>query len=257
MNGIQMRNLLLCLLFVLILPGLSVAETKIFVKEYRYQASDLDSKVSSRAIALEQVKRLLLEELGTYLESETEARNFQLTRDQIRAYSAGIISTEILQEKWDGVTFYLKARMSADPAEVVKALRSLIYNRNEASQMEDVRRHALELSKQIEDLKKELAQTKADMQGLARYNQAVNQLSAGDWYERGLTFGRAGNTQGALEAHSKAIELNPRYKEAYSMRALIYNRLGDNEQATLNFQSAARLGDERAQKLLKMKGLSW
>ncbi len=53
------------------------AEKVTFVKEYNYNASDLDSKVSSRTIALEQVKRLLLEELGTYLISETEVKNFR------------------------------------------------------------------------------------------------------------------------------------------------------------------------------------
>jgi hypothetical protein len=55
-----------------------MAEIKTFLKEYTYQASEMDSKVSCRAIALEQVKRLLLEELGTYLESHTEILNFQL-----------------------------------------------------------------------------------------------------------------------------------------------------------------------------------
>ena len=60
----------------LFLTSTAFAEKVTFVKEYNYNASDLDSKVSSRAIALEQVKRLLLEELGTYLIAETEVKNF-------------------------------------------------------------------------------------------------------------------------------------------------------------------------------------
>ena len=43
------------------------AEMKTFIRDYTYQASEIDSKQSSRIIATEQVKRLLLEELGTYL----------------------------------------------------------------------------------------------------------------------------------------------------------------------------------------------
>jgi hypothetical protein len=35
-----------------------------YQREYSYQASESDSKISCRTIALEQVKRLLLEELG-------------------------------------------------------------------------------------------------------------------------------------------------------------------------------------------------
>jgi len=54
-------------------PGLraAIGETKIFTKDYTFMASDIDSKVSSRAIALKQFKRALLEPLGTYLGSET------------------------------------------------------------------------------------------------------------------------------------------------------------------------------------------
>ena len=61
---------------VLFLTNSALAANKTFIKEYTYLASDLDSKVSSRAIALEQVKRALLEELGTYLISDTEVKNF-------------------------------------------------------------------------------------------------------------------------------------------------------------------------------------
>ena len=67
------------------------AETKVFLEEYTYQASEADSKLSSRVIALEQVKRLLLEKLGTYLKSETEVKNFQLTKDQIVILTPGIV----------------------------------------------------------------------------------------------------------------------------------------------------------------------
>ena len=50
-------------LLLLISVSPAFAETKTFIKEYAYQASDFDSKISSRTIALEQVKRLLLEEV--------------------------------------------------------------------------------------------------------------------------------------------------------------------------------------------------
>ena len=67
----------------LLLSSIASAETKTFIKEYTYMASDIDSKVSSRAIAMELVKRALLEQLGIYLISETEVQNFQITKDQI------------------------------------------------------------------------------------------------------------------------------------------------------------------------------
>ena len=76
--------------------GLSQSEIKTFVREYSYQANLLDTKESCRVIALEQVKRLLLEELGTYLESFTEVTNYQLTKDKITVLTAGIVQTSII-----------------------------------------------------------------------------------------------------------------------------------------------------------------
>ncbi|KAF0143573.1 MAG: hypothetical protein FD156_2548 [Nitrospirae bacterium] len=66
-----MRKTLLVVIMALVFLvsnfSISFADIKTFVKEYTYQASELDSKVSSRVITLEIVKRQLLEELGTFL----------------------------------------------------------------------------------------------------------------------------------------------------------------------------------------------
>ena len=105
--------------------SLSFAGNVTFVKEYTYQASELDSKASCRTISLEMVKRLLLEELGTYLISETEVKDFKLTKEQVKTYSAGIVGAEIIEDKWDGKTYWLKAKVSADPKEVAKSIKSI------------------------------------------------------------------------------------------------------------------------------------
>lgn len=57
-----MRNFILfCCTSLIILKLQPVrAEIKTFVKEYTYQASELDSKYSSRTISLEIIKRQIL-----------------------------------------------------------------------------------------------------------------------------------------------------------------------------------------------------
>jgi tetratricopeptide (TPR) repeat protein len=114
------------------------------------------SKVSCRTIALEQVKRLLLEELGTYLISETVVKDFKLTKDQITTLTAGIVMTEMVEEKWDGVTYHLKARVKADPEEVTRSIDALRKDREKSSELEETRKKAEEALKEIEKLKKEL-----------------------------------------------------------------------------------------------------
>lgn len=48
-----------CFLLIFFIPNITSAELKVFIKKYTHQASEVGSKVSSRAIASDQVKRLL------------------------------------------------------------------------------------------------------------------------------------------------------------------------------------------------------
>ena len=139
-----MKKYLIPIIFLslLVFSSLVSAETKTFVKEYSYQASEYDSKVSCRALALEQVKRLLLEELGTYLESETEVKNFQLTKDQIVILTAGIVSAEIIDEKWDGKTYSLKAKIAADPKDVYNSIDKLRQDRQKTKELEETKKES-------------------------------------------------------------------------------------------------------------------
>ncbi|MBU4321118.1 MAG: hypothetical protein KJ739_08540, partial [Nitrospinae bacterium] len=145
------------IIFVLFSISLSFAGNVTFIKEYTYQASELDSKASCRTISLEMVKRLLLEELGTYLISETEVKDFKLTKEQVKTYSAGIVGAEIIEDKWDGKTYWLKAKVSADPKEAAKALKKIMDDQFKARELEETRKKAEELTKEVERLNKELA----------------------------------------------------------------------------------------------------
>ncbi|MFZ3122344.1 MAG: tetratricopeptide repeat protein [Thermodesulfovibrionales bacterium] len=243
------------IIFVLFSISLSFAGNVTFIKEYTYQASELDSKASCRTISLEMVKRLLLEELGTYLISETEVKNMQLTKDQVTTYSAGIVSAEVIEEKWDGKTFWLKAKVSADPAEVTKSLQNIVNDKQKSKELEDVRKKAAEFSREIERLKKELeiakADTKkpahkADEKKIKQYNEAVKGLSATDWFEKGVKFYESGNYKEALNAYNKAIQLDPQDAITFSYRGLAYDNLGNLQQAFNDYNKAIQLDPKDA-----------
>ena len=234
------------LLPLLAFSSLVSAETKTFVKEYSYQASEYDSKVSCRALALEQVKRLLLEELGTYLESDTEVKNFQLTKDQIIILTAGIVRTEIIEEKWDGKTYSLKAKIIADPNDVASSIEKLRQDRQKTREMEEMRQRADEELKEIERLRKELEIAKAEKPNLSQYNKAINGLSATDWFQKGKAFENAGNHKQAIEANTRAIELDPKYAYAFNNRGNTYGNLGDYKQAIRDYDRAIELNPKDA-----------
>ena len=116
------------LIFVLMI-GMSAqtvwAAEMTFQETYVYDAGETDSKLSCRTVSLLEVKRLLIERLGTYILSETRVENFKLTKDQVTSISAAIVKTEILDEKWDGSTYAMTARIVADPQEVVRRMETL------------------------------------------------------------------------------------------------------------------------------------
>jgi len=209
---------LFTILFCLAVPNQAVAETKTFLKEYTYQASEDDSRNSSRVIALREVKRLLLEELGTYLESVTEVRNFQLTKDQITTLTAGIVQARIEDEKWDGRTYWLKAIIAADPAKLVESIDILRKDRERTRELEDIKRKSDELLLENERLRKELASSRnGDREAKkAAYDKSVKELSAVDWLEKGYA---AKNHDEAVSAYTRAIELDPNNIKAYYFRA--------------------------------------
>lgn len=130
-----MKNIfvaLLCLLSVSLF-----ADNKVFVREYYYQASETDSKISARTKALSEVKRLLLEELGVYMESYTnyitEDKNGDVSKDffrnEIKSLSAGITETRILEENWNGIQYYVKAEIEADPTDVARKISASLEKR--------------------------------------------------------------------------------------------------------------------------------
>lgn len=244
---------LLISLFLLISFSPALAETKTFIKQYTDQVSEDDNRDSSRTIALREVKRLLLEELGIYLESETEVENFQLTKDRIAALAAGIAKTEIIDEQWDGRTYWLKAKISADSGDFVKSIDALRKNRAKTKELEEVRRRSDELLKENEKLRKESAVTKDGhrQEQKTAYDKIIKELMAIEWFEKGYASAISGNHRDAMDALSKAIELNPKDAAAYHNRGTAYDQLDNYNQATRDLKMAARLGHEKAKEFLR------
>ena len=140
------------------------------------QAS-LTAKHHARTIALEQVKRLLLEELGTYLENNTEVKNFELTKDKITALTAGIVQTQVLDEKWDGKSYWLKAEVKADPENVAKSIDTLRKDQKRTDEFEERIRKQEEALKEIEKLRSEVASLKNDIEARDKYNKSIETLT--------------------------------------------------------------------------------
>lgn len=106
---------------------------KNIVKEYQYNVSDDDSKNSARKKALTQVKILILEEIGVFVESYLELSTVvenekyqKYFKEEIKNLTAGIIKTKIIDERFDGKSYYVKASVLVDPDSVSEGISEIL-----------------------------------------------------------------------------------------------------------------------------------
>ena len=275
-------------LLFLFIPTFLQAETISFEEQYTYDASDADSKLTCRAISLLEVKKLLLEKLGTYLEAETEVVNFQLTRDEVTTLTAGIIKTEIIDEKWDGKTYELTAKITADPDAVAKSIDELRKSREGREMIAKLKNVNARSIEKIEELRDELERVQNYLININRdYGSSSKIVSAWESYETGLQlmreerysdavsafndaikiqpnytyFFQRGKTYMKLKQHGNAIQdfnrvisLNPDVKDAYFQRGRSYRRTGKKKTGLNDIRKAAELGSGNAIRWLKIKG---
>jgi tetratricopeptide (TPR) repeat protein len=76
------------------------------------------------------------------------------------------------------------------------------------------------------------------------FNQAVDEDADNfeAWFWIGNYYENFRKHEKAIEAYSKAIQINPRYADAFANRALAKKRLGDKQGACADWHKAAELG---------------
>ena len=243
------------LIFALALICLSL-NSKTFVREYTYKAGEADSKLTSRAIALEQVKRLLLEEVGVYIKSSLSSQETEingtvsaLTQKDIQVLSAGITQTKVLEEKWDGESYRLKAEIQLDEKDVLRQLDDLISNEKGKEILEQNRAATDAALQEIARLKAELEQEKdKNLQSALQvaYTSEVGKLSAVDYYEKGRSyfFGDNSKLPLAAEYFRKAVDADSTFAAAWRVLGHCHKMENNLGSALKCFQKAYDLSKD-------------
>ena len=206
------------------------AQEKTFEREYTYKASEMDSKVSCRAIATNQLRSILLNEIGVYVESESILKTTEVSGkfsqdfvENIATISAGITKLQVLDETWNGETFWLKAAITIDTQELEKSLVQLANNRQKVKELEELKNQLRIATTELEDVKRKLAtkQSQANTEKLSEeYNNQIKKLTAGDYFITAWTKHQELNYRGAIEDYTQAIELNPEFGTGYELRGV-------------------------------------
>lgn len=150
-----------------------------------YRMGDHDTRSDAVRMAVEAAKRDALEQVATYLERVTEVRNLDVTRDEIRSYTAGIVMVldQKISTRLDGDTVVIHAdlRAQVDPDEVAQAIAALRDNESARTELAALRAETDELHQQLEAANQALAAASSpeQVQSLSQQREdLLNQLQA-------------------------------------------------------------------------------
>ncbi|MBS1128784.1 MAG: uncharacterized protein H6Q96_1164, partial [Nitrospirae bacterium] len=155
------RSILLFILSMLFFAVPASAEIKVIEADSTYVLGDSDSKVDGRRIATQEAQRNALERAGIYVASITQVKEYRLTKDQVTAYTAGIVETEIIADETRGTldhpALYIKARCTVDTDVLVRQIDRYRESEELREQLESAAKEKEALRKQRHALQKQLA----------------------------------------------------------------------------------------------------
>jgi hypothetical protein len=132
------------------------ASIEVFEREYTYNASENDSKVSARKAAMQQLQTLVIQEVGVQVQSsfsqkeslEGDEFNRQVQANY-KSFSQALTKTRIIDQKWDGENFYLKAQITVDTDNLLDQIKLVYVDSNNApatkQNCKTVHNHAIDL----------------------------------------------------------------------------------------------------------------
>jgi len=148
-----------CLLNLSLEPA--AAEMRTVTASGEYRLGDRDTRKDGISLASEAAKKNALEQVATYLESVTEVKDLNVTRDEIRTYTAGmvLVINQQVNFRYEGQTLIIHVDLTAkvDPAEVAQAIAALRKNQDAQHELTALRAEVDKLQQQVDATNQALA----------------------------------------------------------------------------------------------------
>jgi hypothetical protein len=165
-----------------------------------YRMTEHDTRTDATRMAIEDAKRQALEQAATFLESVTEVHDLDVTRDEIRTYSAGIVTvlnqrTSTRLEDGD-IVVHVDLTAQVDEREVIQAITSLRENENVKQELVRLQGKTDQLRQQLQAANQALAaaSTPEQVQALLlERQQLLDRMQVSGQMARAKT-GRSGAT---------------------------------------------------------------
>ena len=110
-------------------PTITLAEIRVVAAQGEYRMGNRDTREDALRLATEAAKRNALEQVAVYLESITIINGLDVTKDEIRTYTAGLVLVleQATNTTLDGNTVVVRTDLVAqiDTEEVRQAIATL------------------------------------------------------------------------------------------------------------------------------------
>ncbi|MGC3974826.1 MAG: hypothetical protein QM771_10645 [Nitrospira sp.] len=146
------------------------AEARTITASGEYRMGDHDSRADAVRLATEAAKQDALEQVATYVERITEVKDLNVTRDDIRSFTAGVVKvidqTVTTRLEQDQVVIHVDIKGEVEPQDVVHAIAALRENDQARQELLALRAETDRLQAQVDDTNRALAAaaTPADVQ---------------------------------------------------------------------------------------------
>lgn len=153
------------------------AATQTITATHTYVMGDNDSRNDARQLCFLVAKRKVLEMAGSLIQSLTEVKNFDLTRDQITSYSAAVLSVETVKEDYDFTNGHnsltLTVKADVDVADVQKRLAAIVADESLQGKIEGQQQQIRQLEQQVQALNSRLSVAPVSSTGELRKERTV------------------------------------------------------------------------------------
>src|SRR5689334_681725 len=231
---IPSRSLRLMALFAVlsVWPSVTLAEIRVVNAQGEHRMGNRDTREDAIRLATEAAKRNALEQVATYLESVTVVHDMDVTKDEIRSYTAGLVLVlnQQITTTLDGDVVVVKVNLLAqmDTDEVARAIATLRENEDARSQLAALKEENEQLQEELKTVNQALgnaATVEQVQQAAQKRKEILNRVQSNAMVSQAWTnwvlVSPAGFPQALLNSASGLSPANPHVAIA---RQIIANR---------------------------------
>ena len=249
----------LVVILVFLLLGSALAQSEMLTCRGKYVMGDLDTKKKARELALMNAKRMAMEEAGTYLESSSEVRNFELTQDEVHSLASGVIAIKVLEEEWklsgENLMVTVLIRATVDTSNLSRRLTTLKQNEQSVEEHASIQNQLAQLQAEIERLKAQQPASQGASAGTAatpsgnverEYAALTQKMTTLDQLRNAQSAMIGGRLSEAIDIYTTVIDENPRMADAYRGKAVAYARTGRAQEGLALIERALSIAPDNA-----------